>query len=67
MADINGGESMSPRTGRPPSENSMKERITVRLDQARSETLQTYCKQENVDRAEAIRRGIDKLKEDIKK
>lgn len=58
---------MSPRTGRPPSENSMKERITIRLDQERSETLQTYCKQENIDKAEAIRRGIDKLKEDIKK
>ena len=56
---------MSPRTGRPPSENSMQERITVRLDKERSEILQKYCAQKNLDKAEAIRRGIDKLKEDI--
>ena len=61
----NGVEYMSPRTGRPPSENSMQERITVRLDKERSELLQKYCTQKNLDKAEAIRRGIDKLKEDI--
>ena len=58
---------MSPRTGRPPSENTMQERITVRLDKERSEFLKKYCEQKNVDKAEAIRRGIDKLKEDMKK
>ncbi len=50
-----------------PTNNPKIERITVRLDNESSETLDCYCKQENVERAEAIRRGIKKLKDDIKK
>ena len=59
--------SPSPRTGRPKIENPKSERITVRLDKDSSETLDKYCKQEQVEKAEAIRRGISKLKSDIKK
>lgn len=58
---------MSPRTGRPKSDNPKSERITVRLDNECSQTLKAYCEQEQVEKAEAIRRGIDKLKSDIKK
>ena len=58
---------MSPRTGRPKIENPKSERITVRLDKDSSETLDKSCKQEQVEKAEAIRRGISKLKSDIKK
>ena len=58
---------MSPRTGRPKIENPKTERITVRLDKDSSETLNKYCEQEQVEKAEAIRRGISKLKSDIKK
>ncbi len=58
---------MSPRTGRPKSDNPKEDRITVRLDNEHSKILQDYCVQENVERAEAIRRGIRKLKADIKK
>lgn len=57
---------MSPRTGRP-TDNPKNERITVRLDNESSEILDDYCRQEQVERAEAIRRGIKKLKGDIKK
>jgi len=57
---------MSPRTGRP-TDNPKSERITVRLDEEAKETLNAYCEQENVDRAEAIRRGIKKLKSELKK
>lgn len=57
---------MSPRTGRPKIENPKSERITVRLDDKSVETLNQYCKQEKVEKAEAIRRGIQKLKSDIK-
>lgn len=57
---------MSPRTGRP-TDNPKSERITVRLDSESSEILDKYCSQETVERAEAIRRGIKKLKGDIKK
>lgn len=57
---------MSPRTGRP-TDNPKKERITVRLDKESSEILDDYCNLEKVERAEAIRHGIKKLKDDIKK
>lgn len=50
-----------------PTNNPKKERITVRLDEESSNTLDIYCKQEDVERAEAIRRSIKKLKGDIKK
>lgn len=58
---------MSPRTGRPKSDNSKSERITVRLDSESSNTLKEYCKQENIEKAEAVRRGISKLRSEIKK
>lgn len=57
---------MSPRTGRP-TDNPKKERITVRLDEESGNILDGYCEQEKCERAEAIRRGIKKLKDDIKK
>ncbi len=57
---------MSPRTGRP-TENPKNERITVRLDKESMDILNNYCQQESVEKAEAIRRGVKKLKPDIKK
>lgn len=58
---------MSPRTGRPKSDNPKSERITVRLDSETADTLKEYCKQENIEKAEAVRRGIVKLGSEIKK
>lgn len=57
---------MSPRTGRPKLDNPKNDRITVRLDKKHSAILDKYSKQEQVDRAEAVRRGIEKLSSDIK-
>lgn len=57
---------MSPRTGRP-TDNPKRERITVRLDEETSSILNAYCEQEKCERAEAIRRGVKNLKDDIKK
>ena len=57
---------MSPRTGRP-TDNPKRERITVRLDQESADILDSYCEQEKVERAEGIRRGIKRLKADLKK
>ena len=57
---------MSPRTGRP-TDNPKKERITIRLDEESKETLTAYCEQKSVDKAKAIRRGIKKLKPELKK
>lgn len=57
---------MSPRTGRP-TNNPKSDRITVRLDKESTQVLRDYCEQEKVEKAEAIRRGIAKLKPEIKK
>lgn len=56
---------MSPRTGRP-TDNKKGSPIHVRLDDKAVEILDKYTKQENVNKAEAIRRGIAKLEADIK-
>jgi len=50
-----------------PTDNPKKERMTVRLDAECSEILENYCEQENVDKGIAVRTGIKKLKDDIKK
>lgn len=57
---------MSPRTGRP-TDNPKNNKITVRLDDEATEILKAYCEQENVEKGEATRRGIKKLRSDIKK
>lgn len=57
---------MSPRTGRP-TDNPKDERITVRLDEQSASIMKRYCEQENVDKAEAVRRGLKKLEAEIKK
>ncbi len=49
--------------GRPKSDNPKSEQVTVRLDKEHSEILKEYCKNEKVEKAEAIRRGIKKLRE----
>ena len=56
---------MSPRTGRP-TDNKKGTPIHVRLDEKSTEILNKYTKQENISRAEAIRRGIAKLESEIK-
>ncbi len=58
---------MSPRTGRPKVENPKLDRITVRLGNKESEILNQYCEQEQIERAEAIRRGIRRLEAEVKK
>lgn len=57
---------MSPRTGRP-TDNPKIERITVRLDEKATDIMKKYCEQENVDKAEAVRRGLKKLESEIRK
>ena len=56
---------MSPRTGRP-TDSPKKTRIAVRLEEGTAKVLELYCNQEKVSEAEAARRGIKKLEEDIK-
>lgn len=53
------------KVGRPTSNPKSKPR-QVRLDEECKDILDRYCKQESISEAEGIRRGIKKLKPDIK-
>ncbi len=57
---------MSPRTGRP-TNNPRPNKISIRISDADKKTLDIYCEQEQVNKTEAISRGIKKLESDIKK
>lgn len=52
--------------GRPTNEPKPN-RIVVRISDQQKELLNEYCEQKQVNKMQAIRNGIDKLKEDIKK
>lgn len=51
---------MSPRTGRP-TDNPRPNKISIRISDKDKAILEAYCKQENVNKTEAISRGINKL------
>lgn len=57
---------MSPRTGRPKSDNPKNTDVKVRLDERTSKELNKYCEQHLITRAEAIRKGIHLLLEQKK-
>ena len=42
-------------------------RVTVKLDQESKDILDNYSKQETVSAGETIRRGLKRLKPDLKK
>ncbi|MDY3987769.1 MAG: hypothetical protein SOY88_00210 [Massilioclostridium sp.] len=50
-----------------PTTNPKGKPIHVRLDIDSENILDSYCNQNSITRAEAIRRGIKKLEADIKK
>jgi hypothetical protein len=52
---------MTPRTGRPPSDNPLNIDVKVRLDKDTNENLLKYCQDHNITRTEAIRQGIHLL------
>lgn len=57
---------MSPRTGRP-TENPRPHKLSIRLNDESISTLNEYCKQENVNKTEAIERAVKKLQVELKK
>lgn len=62
-----GGEFiLSPRTGRP-TDNPKGERLTVRIDNECSQILNDYCSKNHINKGQAIREGIKKLKDQNKK
>lgn len=58
---------MSPRTGRPKSDNPLTERVNIRLTVGEAEKLDEYCERHNTTRAEVAREGIKKILADEKK
>lgn len=50
-----------------PTNNPKDSQIHVRLDAESEDILNRYCEQEKVSKMEAARRGIKKLKHDLKK
>lgn len=57
---------MGKKMGRP-TDNPKSFQIVTRIDNQTKNILDDYCKQENIARNEGVRRGIDKLKDEIKK
>lgn len=57
---------MSPRTGRPKTNNPINIRTSVRLDAETDKRLLEYCKEHNITKGEAIRKGVHLLLGDKK-
>ena len=54
----------SRKIGRP-TDNPKDKTLFVRLDRESNEALEAYCEKKQVTKAEAARRGIKKLKDDL--
>lgn len=52
---------MSPRTGRPKSDNPKSCDLKVRFDQHTNYRLMEYCERHGISRTEAVRQGINLL------
>lgn len=52
---------MSPRTGRPKSDNPKDIDVKVRFDKELHERLMSYCQEHGITRTEAIRKGVHLL------
>lgn len=58
---------MSPRTGRPKSENPKGTQLGVRLNDEQLEKLDAVSEHYKETRTDSLRRGIEKLYSEIKK
>ncbi len=56
------GGKMSPRTGRP-TNNPRPNKLSIRISDEDKKILEKYCEENNVNRTEAVSRGIKKLEE----
>ena len=52
---------MSPKTGRPKTENPKDIRFSIRLDAETGAKLNEYCSKNNISKGEAILKGITLL------
>lgn len=56
---------MSPRTGRPKSDNPKDIQLKIRADRQTIEDLDFCCEKSNSTRSDVIRLGIQKVKKDL--
>lgn len=61
------GEKMSPRTGRPHSENPKNVEVKARIDENTARRLFAYCERLGITRTEALREGIERILKDAEK
>lgn len=56
---------MSPRTGRPRSDNPKDIQLKIRADKQTIDDLDYCCKEKEMTRSDVIRLGIQKVKQEI--
>ncbi len=56
------GDRMSPRTGRPKSDNPMNDRLYIRVTREEKEEINKFSKEHGYTLLELIRIGIEKVK-----
>lgn len=62
------GETMAQKkTGRPPSDDSMTDRIFVRVSKETKEKLDECTKELDTSRSDVVRKGIDMVHDSLKK
>lgn len=58
---------MSPRTGRPPKENSRDNQYRIRLSDEELQKLEFCCTKTGLNKADIIRKGIEEVYQKLKK
>ncbi len=56
---------MSPRTGRPKSDNPKNIQLKIRADKQTIDNLDFCCKKSGLTRSDVIRLGIQRVKDDL--
>lgn len=56
---------MSPRTGRPPKSDSRNNQYRIRMSDDELEKLEKCCEITGLSKAEVIRRGIEKVYQEV--
>ena len=56
---------MSPRTGRPKSDNKLEYQIKIRADKQTVDDLNFCSKEGNMSKSDVIRLGIQKIKSEL--
>ena len=60
------GDNLSPRTGRPKSDNPKEIEIKARIDAETDKRIQAYCEAHGKTRTEVVREGIELVLADKK-